>query len=84
MSKNARRKKKQAVRLFELTVKSITKTLKTYSAPQPHTGTSVATFERYAKRLAELSEDSDGDCQFWILFEKAFLKLLKYVTKLRD
>jgi hypothetical protein len=84
MSKKARRKQCQAVRLLDQAVKRYVATVQSSSSYQPNTDTSVATFERYLKRLDKLVDVPGAAPQFWSLHQKVYIRLLKETIKLRD
>ncbi len=84
MSKKARRKQCQAVRLLDQAVKRYVVTAQSSSSYQPNTDTSVATFERYLKRLEKLIDVPGAAPRFWSLHQKVYIRLLKETVKLRD
>ncbi len=83
MSKHVRRKACQAVRLLDQAVKRYKVAMQSSSSYQPNTDTSVATFERYLKRLEKLV-DVPGAAKFWSLHQKVYIRLLKETLKLRN
>ena len=84
MSKQARRKECQAVRLLDQAVKRYKIAVQSSSSYQPNTDTSVATFERYLKRLEKLVDVPGAAAKFWSLHQKVYIRLLKETLKLRD
>jgi phosphoribosylformimino-5-aminoimidazole carboxamide ribonucleotide (ProFAR) isomerase len=83
MSKQARHKQCQAVRLLDQAVRRYKIAVQSSSSYKPNTDTSVATFERYLKRLEKLV-DVEGAAQFWSLHQKVYIRLLKHTLRLRD
>jgi|GEM_PF-4772440 len=83
MSK-VRRKQLQAVGLLDQAVRRFKSIAKSSGSYQPNTDTSVATFERYLKRLEELADVPGAERQFWSLHQKVYIRLLKETLKLRD
>ena len=51
---------------------------------KPNTGTSVATFERYVKRLEVLANDPSSEAEFWASHQKVYIRLLKQTLRLRN
>lgn len=84
MSKQARRKQCQAVRLLDHAVRRFKLIVQSSSSYKPNTDTKVATFERYLKRLEKLVDDPGAALQFWTLHQKVYIQLLKHTLKLRD
>lgn len=84
MSKKARRKQCQAVRLLDQAVKRYAVTVRSSSSYQPNTDTSVAMFERYLRRLEKLVDVPEMAPQFWSLHQRVYIRLLKETIKLRD
>jgi hypothetical protein len=79
-----RRKQRQAVGLLDQAVRRFKSIAKSRSSYQPNTDTSVATFERYLKRLERLADVPGAERQFWSLHQKVYIRLLKETLKLRD
>jgi hypothetical protein len=77
-------RKRQAVRLLEHGVGQYKLLAGTNISHQPNTDTSVATFERYLKRLEGLVDVPGAAPQFWALHQKVYIRLLKCTLKLRD
>lgn len=84
MSKKARRKQCQAVRLLDQAVKRYAIAVQSSISYQPNTDTSVAMFERYLKRLEKLVDVPGEAPQFWSLHQKVYIRLLKETVKLRN
>jgi len=84
MSQRVRRKQRQAVGLLDLAVRCFKKTVQSRASYKPNTDTSVATFERYLKRLEKLVDVPGAVSQFWSLHQKVYIRLLKETVKLRD
>lgn len=81
---HARRRQRQAVGLLDQAVRRFKSIAKSRSSYQPNTDTSVATFERYLKRLEELADVPGAERQFWSLHQKVYIRLLKETLKLRN
>jgi hypothetical protein len=84
MSQRVRRKQYQAVGLLDQAVKCFKKTVLSRTSYKPNTDTSVATFERYVKRLKKLIDVSGSEREFWSLHQKVYIRLVKQTLKLRD
>jgi phosphoribosylformimino-5-aminoimidazole carboxamide ribonucleotide (ProFAR) isomerase len=84
MSRQARRKRCQAVRLLDQAVRRYKVAVQSSSSYQPNTDTSVTTFERYLKRLEKLVDVPGAKEQFWSLHQKVYIRLLKHTLKLRN
>ena len=84
MSKQARRKQSQAVQLLDQAVKRYKALVRSNSSHQPNADTSVATLERYVKRLRSLMGTPGGAPRFWSLLQKVHLRLLKHTLDLRN
>ena len=84
MSQRVRRKQRQAVGLLDHAVRCFKETVQSRISYKPNTDTSVATFERYLKRLEELADVPGTERQFWSLHQKVYIRLLKETLKLRD
>jgi hypothetical protein len=83
MSKRPHSSKRHAVRLLDHAIKTYKKA-ESSNSYKPSTDTSVATFERYVKRLEVLANDPGSTVQFWALHQKVYIKLLKQTLKLRN
>jgi hypothetical protein len=83
MSKKTHRSKRRAVRLLDHAIKQY-KRAESSNSYKPNTGTSVATFERYVKRLEVLADDLGSESEFWALHQKVYIRLLKQTLKLRN
>jgi hypothetical protein len=84
MSRQARRKRCQAVRLLDQAVRRYKVIVQSSSSYKPNTDTSVATFERYLKRLEKLVDVQGATPDFWSLHQKVYIRLLKDTLRLRD
>ena len=84
MSNKVHRKQRQAVRLLDQAIKRYRNAVKSNSSYKPNTDTSVATFERYVKRLEVLADELGSEQQFWALHQKVYIRLLKHTLKLHD
>jgi hypothetical protein len=84
MSQKARRKRRLAVLLLDQAVGRYRNLARSCNSYQPNTDTSVATFDRYMRRLKE-RVDAPGNAQeFWSLHQRVYLRLLKETIKLRN
>ena len=83
MSKKSHSNKRRADRLLDHAIKKY-KNAESGNSYKPNTGTSVATFERYVKRLEVLANDPGSEAAFWALHQKVYIKLLKQTLKLRN
>ena len=84
MSQKVRRKQRQAVGLLDQAVRFFKKTVQSRTSYNPNTDMSVATFERYLKRLEKLVDVPGAAPRFWSLHQKIYIRLLKETVKLRD
>jgi len=84
MSKQARRKQCQAVRLLDQAVRRYKVAVQSSISYQPNTDTSVTVFERYLKRLEKLADVPGAAERFWSLHQKVYIRLLKHTLKLRN
>ncbi|HMH15684.1 MAG TPA: hypothetical protein VK578_21470 [Edaphobacter sp.] len=81
MSKAVRRKR-QAVRLLHQSVKKFSAII-CKGSYQTGADSTIATFERYVKRLSGMTDGSVPDVEFWSLHQKVYLRLLKHTLKIR-
>jgi hypothetical protein len=84
MSKQARGKRRKAVRLLDQAVRNFKRLAVSSISHKPNTDTSVATFERYVKRLEKLADVPGQSTEFWPLHQRVYIRLLKHILKLRD
>lgn len=84
MGKKTHRNTRLAVRLLDHGIKIHRVLVESSNSYKPNTGTSVATFERYVKRLEVLANDPGSVMQFWALHQKVYIRLLKQTLKLRN
>ncbi len=84
MNRKVRRKECQAVQLLDQAVRRYAAIVQSGNPYKPNTDTSVATFERYVRKLRGLSGVSGREREFWSLLQKVYIKLLKETLKLRD
>jgi hypothetical protein len=84
MNKKARRKECQAVQLLDQAVRRYASIVQSGSSYKPNTDRSVATFERYVRKLRRLSGIPGKEREFWFLHQKVYIKLLKQTLKLSD
>ncbi len=83
MSQKARRRRRLAVQLLDQAVVKYKNLARSCSSFKPNTDTSVATFDRYLKRLEELVDAPGNAQEFWSLHQRVHLRLLKETIKLR-
>ena len=84
MDRKVRRKECQAVQLLGQAVRHYAAIVRSNSSYKPNTDASVATFERYVKKLRGLSGIPGKEREFWSLLRKVHIKLLKETLKFRD
>ncbi len=84
MDKKVRRKECQAVQLLDQAVRRYAAIVRSGDSYKPNTDASVATFERYVRKLRRLSGAPGEQRKFWSLLQKVNIKLLKQTLKLRD
>lgn len=83
MGNKVRRRQRQAVQLLDQAVRRYAANVQSSISYKPSTDASVATFERYVRKLRGLSEIPGQEREFWSLLHKVCIKLLKQTLKLR-